>query len=302
MMQSDTPSKEAFRVIGYQTDYSGSVSEIEFEHLTHVNYAFLLPADNGDGSLQPLRSPEQLHELVRVARTNEVKVLISVGGWNDGNDQGFEILAGSEQSTARFVNNMIDFVQEFQLDGIDIDWEYPGPDAQSAKNYANLMKLLHIAMRERGLLLTTAVVALGATGAGVLEEVFDYIDFLNIMAYDGSGENGHSPFSYAEESMDYWLQRGVPANKAVLGVPFYGRPSWAPYRVLVKENPDAANKDEVLRDGKPVYYNGRPTIQAKTELALQKGSGIMMWELSEDTHDSNSLLRTMSETIKNHQR
>ena len=166
MMQADTPSKEAFRVIGYQTDYSGSVSEIEFDHLTHVNYAFLLPTDNGDGNLQPLRSPEQLHELVRAARASGVKVLISVGGWHDGNDQGFEILAGNTDATALFVQNMINLVQEYQLDGIDIDWEYPGPDEQSAKNYANLMKLLHIAMRERGLLLTTAVVALGATGAG----------------------------------------------------------------------------------------------------------------------------------------
>ena len=86
-------AQEPFRVIGYVTSWSGSLNEVDFNQLTHINYAFLLPSDNGDGSLKPLDNPAKLQQLVSMAHANNVKVLISVGGWNDGNDQGFEILA-----------------------------------------------------------------------------------------------------------------------------------------------------------------------------------------------------------------
>jgi chitinase len=297
MRQQQAFDAAAFRVIGYQTDYSGSVSQIPFDKLTHVNYAFLLPSDSGDGSLQPLRSPAQLRELSAAAHANGIKALISVGGWNNANDRGFEILASDESSTARFVENMIEFAESYDLDGIDIDWEYPGPDAESARNYANLMKALSIPLRARGKLLTTAVVSLGPTGAGVLDEVFETIDFLNIMAYDNHDAVEHSSYGFAEQSLTYWLERGVPASKAVLGVPFYGRTPSTSYRKLVGEDAAAATRDASEYNGKTIHYNGVDTIKAKTNLAIERGSGIMIWELSEDTHDDTSLLTAISETI-----
>jgi hypothetical protein len=113
------------------------------------------------------------------------------------------------------------------------------------------------------------------------------------MVYDGDAGAGHSPYSLAVSSLDYWLGRGLPASKAVLGLPFYARPSWKPFRQLVAEganpNADTFNGD---------YYNGIATIKAKTNLAFDRGiAGVMMWELSQDAVGANSLVTAIQQVI-----
>ena len=296
--EASTPvaAQEPFRVIGYVTSWSGSLNEVNFDQLTHVNYAFLLPSDSGDGSLKPLDNPAKLQQLVSIAHANNVKVLISVGGWNDGNDQGFETLAANANTRATFVNNMVNFVNTYNLDGVDIDWEYPDPGT-SGDNYTLLMSELSTAMHSRGKLLTAAVVALGYTGGGVSDEVFGYVDYIMPMAYDGGSGATHSPYSYAVDSLAYWRGRGLPQSKTVLGVPFYGRPTWASYRSLVANDPQAPYKDTSVYNGTTTYYNGIQTIQDKTSLALQETSGVMIWEMSQDTLDNTSLLRAITEVV-----
>lgn len=290
-----------FKIVGYSTTWSGTVSEIQFDKLTHVNYAFVVPNDSGDGNLQPLENPSKLRDLVQAAHARGVKVLIAVGGWNNGNDQGFERLASSSSTIRTFVNNMISMCNTYDLDGVDIDWEYPDPWGSSAQNYANLMRELDSELHGRGLLLTAAVCALGSNADGVLGEVFNYVDFLNIMAYDGGDGPAHSPYSYAVDAMNYWHGRGLSKSKAILGVPFYGRPTWAAYRTLVANDPQAPYKDTTYYSGVTVHYNGIPTMQDKTNLALQQGNGVMMWELAQDTTDATSLLRTIYETASGQQ-
>jgi chitinase len=288
-----------FLRVGYLPSWSGSVSDIPFDKLTHVNYAFLLPEDSGTGGLQRIENPEKLSRLVSAAHAPGVgvKALISVGGWNGGNDQGFERLAADAAATATFVDEIVRFVSAYRLDGVDIDWEYPDP-GNSARHYADLMKRLGEALRRRGKLLTAAVVAMGKTGEGVPREVFDQVDYLTLMAYDGGGGPAHSPYGYARESLDYWLGRGLPRSKAVLGLPFYERPTWNAYSALVAADPRAPEKDSIVYHGKTVYYNGIATIKQKTELALMRGGGVMIWELSQDTRDDTSLLRAIDETVR----
>lgn len=285
-----------FIIVGYETSWEGDAGDVRFDKITHVNYAFLLPGEEGDGSLQPVENPEKLRRLVASARDHGVKVLISVGGWNDGNDEGFERLAEAEATARVFVNNLAGFAAEYDLDGVDIDWEYPDA-GDSARNYARLMRLLSSELRGRGKLLTAAVSALDHTG-GIAGEVFDYVDFLTLMAYDGDDGAGHSPFEYAERSLEYWLGRGLPRMKAVLGVPFYERPTWNPYRALVASDRQAANVDSIIYEGTRVHYNGLPTIRRKTELALRRGGGVMIWHLSQDTVDDTSLITAINETTR----
>jgi hypothetical protein len=211
--------------------------------------------------------------------------MISVGGWNDGNDSAFEVLASSAGGRTNFTNNMINFVNQYDLDGVDIDWEYPDVGA-SANNYTALMGQLSSAMHSRGKLLTAAVIA--TNGGGVQNAVFGYVDFLNLMAYDGGDGAGHSPYQYAVYSINYWKGRGLPASKMNLGVPFYARPSWASYAELLAAgcSPDS---DTCFYQGTTDYYNGRPTIRRKTDLAIQQAGGVMYWEDSQDVRDSRSL-------------
>ncbi len=281
-----------FRIIGYAPEWDSVIAEIQFEHLTHINYAFLLP--KADGSFENLEQPEKLKALVSEAHQRGVKVLISIGGW--GYDAQFEALAAMPSSRNAFVQGAVQFASEFELDGLDIDWEYPDPGS-SSENFLALMAELREALPQ-GKLLTAAVVSKGSLAEGIPAEVFGIVDFLNLMVYDAS-KTDHSPYSLAVEALDYWSRRGLPAEKTVLGVPFYGRPVGIPYRQLVQADPAAAMRDESEFNGQRIYYNGIPTLQRKTKLALERASGIMIWELAHDTSDDISLLNAIYQTVTN---
>jgi len=286
--EPDAPPGDEFRVVGYYPSWRDGVSEIRFEYLTHVNYAFILPTSAG--GLTGLDDTSRLDELAGLAHAGGVLVSISVGGWNDGDDSAFHDLAADAGTRTAFVDNLAAFVADHDLDGADIDWEYPDP-GDSADQYVLLMDELASTLHGAGKILTAAVVSGPWNGDGIDDAVFGIVDFLNLMAYDGG--TPHSPYSLAEQSLDYWRGRGLPQAKAVLGVPFYGRDPYTSYADLVAMDPDAPNKDQVG----DIHYNGIPTIQAKTALAASDGSGIMIWELSMDTTDETSLLRAIYEAI-----
>jgi GH18 family chitinase len=286
-----TGRADAFRIVGYLGDLDAAVGQVRFDKLTHINYAFLVP--NADGTIADLTNPWKLDELATHAHAAGVKVLISVGGW--GWDAQFEAFTADPAARGAFVGLVRQFVADHAIDGVDIDWEYPDRGA-SATNYLALMRELRAALPS-GALLTAAVVAEGATGEGILPEVFQLVDFISVMAYDAPGPS-HSPYGYAESSLAYWTGRGLPRDKTVLGVPFYSRPVEVPYRKLVATSPDAPNADQMDYFGTTVNYNGIGTVKAKTELAMRRASGIMAWALAHDTTDATSLLAAIDATVR----
>ena len=267
--------KPNFPIIAYFPSWTGNVEDIPFDKLTHVNYSFAFPTPTG--GLTAIDA-KRLGSLMRQGHQHGVKVCLAVGGWNDGDCGAFEVMASKAESRGVFVRNLIELCDRFALDGVDIDWEYP--QAHSAGDFVLLMSELDAALRNRGRLLSAAVIAEGdAIGAFIRREIFDHIDFLNIMAYDWNYQQegtNHSPYSLAESALDYWLGRGCPKEKAVLGLPFYGRSTTQSitYRELVAENPAAAQTDTL--DG--FHYNGIPTLVKKTTLAMEKAGGVMFWE------------------------
>ncbi|MDT7787662.1 MAG: chitinase [Pseudonocardiales bacterium] len=276
-----------FKSVGYMPSWSGSAGSIQYSKLTHINYAFVLP--NGNGTLQGIPDTGKLQQIVSLGHQNGVKVSLAVGGWNDGNDSAFEQLAGNSGARTTFVNSLVNVVNQYSLDGIDIDWEYPDPGT-SGNNYTALMQQLSTALHQRGKLLTAAVVSEGGTANGVQPAVFNAVDWLNIMAYDGGSP--HANYDWSINSVNFWKGRGLPASKAVLGVPFYSRPTYIAYKDLVAQDPANANRD--CYNGN--CYNGIPTIKRKTSWALSNAGGIMNWELSQDTTGSTSLLNAIFET------
>ena len=274
------PPPKTFRIVGYVTQ-AVITSTIPYDQITHINYAFLIP--NDDGTFATLPNAWKLDDIVESAHQHEVQVLISVGGW--GWDDEFETLAADPASRATFVRELTAFVDQHNLDGADIDWEYPD-SGESAQNFLLLIRELRESMPEK--LITAAVVSHGPTGAGIPVESFEIFDFINLMAYDGG--TPHAPYTLAEDAFDYWLGRGLSPEKAVLGLPFYASPGDIPYRKLIAQDPQAAMLDEIEYRGATVNYNGIPTIQAKTRLAFERGSGVMIWTLEYDAEGEYSLL------------
>ena len=275
-----------FKVLGYFADWSGQVNQVQFDKLTHITYAFMSPSSSGGISGG---DPALLQSLVSTAHSKNVKVLVAVGGWNNGDDSQFETMAGNASSRANFVTNAVNLCNQYNLDGIDIDWEYPDP-GQSATNYAAFMSELGAGLHAKGKMLTAAVVDQGSQGGGILSSVFNSVDLLNIMAYDAG--TPHSSYQEAASSIQYWAGRGLAKSKLMIGVPFYGN-NGSSYASIVAQDPQAPYKDNAAGTD----YNGITTMKQKTSLALQQAGGIMIWELSQDTHDGTSLLKAIHDDI-----
>lgn len=284
-----SPIPQPFIILAYATDgiFPGI---IPYDKLTHINYSFLTP--KADGTFNPIINSWKLQQIVKTAHEHDVRVCISVGGW--GWDAQFEEMAASPESRTKFVQNLKAFVDEYGLDGVDIDWEYPDP-GQSSQNFLTLIQELRAAMPDK--LLTTAVVSYGDDhGAGIPTESFELFDFVNIMAYDGSD---HGTLEQFGKGLLYWSKRGLSPEKTVMGVPFYSHPKGLPkeegvtYSKLTQTDPAAAQIDEFDYYGVIQVYNGIPTIQAKTRMAMDKAAGIMFWALDHDAQGELSLVNAI---------
>lgn len=284
--------KARFRVIGYEESWTGDdLTRIQFDKLTHVNYAFALP--NPNGTMRPVPNEPKLDALVTRAHQSGVTVSLSFGGWNHGDDSAFHAMVATPATRRTFADAAFAYVQAHRLDGADIDWEYPETEVATA--YTELLAMLSERLKPAGKLLTVAVSARPRDAGGITLAAHPYIDYFMLMAYDNQGEPNHSSYAFAMYSLDEWsTTKSVPPSKLVLGVPFYSNPNYRPYSSFVATDPGAAALDSF--DGE--HFNGIPTIVAKTKLALERASGIMIWELSQDTSDESSLLRHIDETVR----
>lgn len=293
-----------FKVIGY---YSGSlfnepIDKLQTDKLTHIIYAFLIPQE--DGNLVALEKPDQLRELVARAHNDGAKVFIALGGWSY---QGkplvtvFESVASSDVKRSLLIKNVCSLVKEYELDGVELDWEHP--NQSTIGNYEKLVVDLKASLDKDGKELTAALNGAWSTTASpevsklMTDVCLESFHFINVMAYDMNNAE-HSPLWFADTSINYWLNRGVPAEKIILGMPLYARPSWKQYRHLVAENPEYAYIDHVAGATLDSYYNGINTLREKTFIAMKKAGGVMLFDVNEDTEDETSIV-SMIQKLKN---
>lgn len=293
-----------FKVVGY---YSGNlfdepVDKLQTDKLTHVIYAFLIPRE--DGTLVDLEKPEQLKQIVDKAHHEGTRVFIAVGGWSYQNrplQPVFEKVAASDEKRKLLIHNICTFVNEYDLDGVELDWEHP--NAGTIADYERLVVELKNALDLQGKEFTAALNGAWSKTEGpevsklITDDCLKCFSFINIMAYDMNNE-AHSPLWFAETSVDYWLNRGVPAEKIVLGMPLYARPSWLQYRHLAEMDPEYAYTDQADTSPLPSYYNGINTLREKTVVALSKAGGVMLFDVNEDTDDETSIVSMIHEMKK----
>jgi len=289
-----------FKIVGYFPSWSGDPAIIQYQALTHLNYAFALV--DATGAYRPIDAPEKLAELRQRAQSAGVKVMVSVGGWNEGNTSAFDKIASDPERTQRFIASTEALLDAFGLDGVDLDWEYPRET--TAEAYANLVEALASALHGRGQELSLAVSAADVNGRFVTDRAWSAADWLNVMAYDdGWGRPAsvpHSSYSFTRAALDYWMGvRGVPPAKVVIGVPFYGRSLVdrrpRTYRSLLEEFPEAEASDVAGA----FAYNGPDTLRAKVvNQARVRAGGVMVWQLNQDARGPASLLSLIYETVK----
>lgn len=289
-----------FKIVGYFPSWSGDPESLQYRALTHICYAFASPTM--DGGTSPIGHEDKLYRVMALAHQNDAKVLLSFGGTDDGKPNAYTTIAADQGLTNRFVDRLVDLISRYNLDGVDIDFEFPSE--ATATDFARLIHEIALKLHSMQKILSVAVSADEVHGVYYLDSVIDDADFLNIMAYDdGFGEpevKNHSTYAFASRSLGYWLAtRHAPREKAILGVPFYGRSlvdrhSISYYRIH-KYHPFSASGDTAGGYG----YNGFDTIRAKAvNLARYRGGGIMAWQLNQDANGSDSLLNAIFDAVK----
>lgn len=316
--------------------------QIRADQLTHINYAF---ANIEDGKVIEGRPSDSLEfqglQKLRVKHPH-LKILVSVGGWSWSDH--FSDAALTPESRERFAQSAVDFLVRYKLDGIDLDWEYPGQRGEDnvfrpedKQNFTLLLK----AVREKldaqskldgrtGAYKYLLTIASGANQRYLdhtnMAEAHQYLDFVNIMTYDyftgGSNIAGHHtnlfhseteiPHQSSVQAVEEHLAAGIPAEKLVLGVAFYGRgwklsdttrtlygtprePGFSmPYRRInvltdslgfTRMWDDAAKSPYLWQgDSLAVFsYDDPESLKHKCDYLKSKGlAGIMFWEYSHD--------------------
>jgi chitinase len=301
LLLSGRAAAQDFKVIGYLPTYRFSwLNDIEFQRLTHVNIAFANPDAAGNLSC----AGANIAPVVSKAHQNNCQVFVSLaGGYLPPDVEAIWNNLMLPANRAAFVQKIVDYVQAQNLDGVDVDleWQYVN------ELYSPFVLELKAALAPLGKPVTAALPG-SYRYPEITPQALAAFDWVNMMVYDLTGPwapnqpGQHSPYPWAQQCIQYWLNQGVPAAKLTLGVPFYGysfetNPVESfTYRWIVNQDPANAYLDQ---NGQR-FWNGIPTIQAKTELALDEVAGIMIWELGGDAFGANadlSLLRAIDETI-----
>lgn len=346
-------------IIGYYPawkSYSGYTPEsVDIDKLTHINYAFAnIGSDYRIEMGYPDKDPENFEKFQELKKIKpDLKVLISVGGWNWSGR--FSDMAATDENRNKFTDSCVEFISKYGLDGVDLDWEYPvggglktnSKRPEDKQNFTLLLKEMREKLDAQELkdnkdyLLT---IAAGASNYYIenteADKFQNYLDYVNLMTYDIHGpwdkytdfnsplyNNNDESYQYKisiESSVKAWLKTGLPAEKLVVGVPFYG------YSYTVSKNTNgglyqthkngkALSYDTIKKEylSNPQYsknfhykslvpwlYNGKTfisyddsqSIALKAEYIREQNlGGAMIWELSQDSE--GELLNSLYESL-----
>ena len=239
-------------IIGYVGGFRGLIAtdSIDVGRLSHINYAFIDIKDNRAWLHNEATDTINLRKLSELKKINpDLKILISVGGWTWS--KNFSDATLTDTSTRNFALSAVSIVSKFNLDGIDIDWEYPGMIGDNNKfrpedkeHYTLLFKELREGLDSLSrttnmkYYVTTAV---GGSQSYIehteMDKVQQYTDYINIMSYDYTGgwdsvsghhtnlytSSGDNDQSSTHRSVQAFIDAGVPASKIVMGIAFYGK-------------------------------------------------------------------------------
>ena len=331
----DQPSDKTFcpNVTPIVVSYTlGNPKNLDTRFIDAAIYAFV--EINPDGTLF-VPSPTYLKQMVNLKKEKpELKVIAAIGGWGA---EGFSDAAFTPSSRYEFARQVNKLIQDYNLDGIDLDWEYPSTSAAGIKfrpedkeNYPLLMTAIRdVIGYDKWLSVAGVGDQFSINRSFDLEKIAPLVDYFNLMSYDftagETGERGrvHQANLYGSElglngvdgySADKWVNNlinsGMPAEKILFGVPFYGRlgatttKSYDELRAnFINKNGYVFNFDDIAKvpyltkDGVfAMSYDDPLSIYFKSEYVLQNClGGIFDWTTTYD--QGNILAKAMYDGI-----
>lgn len=266
-------------VVGYATYWDTTLPNATL--LTHIVYSFA--HIKGDFETLDIQNESRLKQIVALKKKNpKLTVQLSVGGWGAGN---FSEMAASEKHRKQFCKNCLSAVKNYGLDGIDLDWEYPtsgvagiSHSPEDTRNFTLLLKDLREALGSQRLI--TMASADNAQYINFKDAIF-YLNYVNVMTYNMGRPPYHNAGLYpsdkteisCDESVALHYAAGVPYNKIVMGIPFFGRADGKAF----------GGEDEIdFKDIKTTGYNVCRDDKAKVPY-LTDQSGTMVLSYDDET-------------------
>jgi chitinase len=195
---------------------------------THIAHAFI--GVDGNGGLYN-DSWFPYPDIIKTAHQNGTKVIVSIGGY--GNCAGFTPMTSTAKTRKAFIINITNFCKTNGYDGIDLDWEYP--KSSDRQNFVSLVKELRASFDSSGIeSISIAMPSTDWNSGYDIASLKNYVTWFGVMTYDFSGPWESAAFHNSplyssssqsgswDESMNYYLSKGVPKEKLLAGMAFYG--------------------------------------------------------------------------------
>lgn len=298
----------------------------DYNKVDVINYSFGLIKE-GKLSIAHLNSLKTVLDLRK--KYQHLKVVLSIGGW--GAD-GFSDAVYSKNSRNVFIDSILKVVNEYDLDGIDLDWEYPTFDVAKIKarvedkqNFTLFIQELRAKMPSK--LLTIAVGAGNGIAKAIEVDVLNgYLDYLHIMTYD-MGNFKNNQFSHhtnlypskyhsysASQAVEVYNKLGFDIKKIVMGIAFYGRygllnnkfevaRGFGYQRILELKSTmnyyfdEEAKAPIIYNDDYFVSFDDEASVTEKCKYVINnKMAGVMFWEINSDK--TGILLNTIDKVLK----
>lgn len=320
-------------VVAYYTEYSSEIPDPNL--VTHVNYAhgrFKNPK-TGDGGIE-IDTPSLMQKVLKLKETHpDLKVLLMIGGWGEHAD-GFSMMARDPEKRTLFCTECKKHIDNYGLDGVDIDWEYPGGGPSTNGKHKDDQKNFVLVLKElRETIGDTKIISYASyAGADYMDwkNAMLYLDYVNVMTYDMGKPPYHNSTLYkspltkslsCDSAIKAHYDKGVDYKRMNLGIPFYGHGDGTIYKTDVKYNEMSAifnagssskyyGKNNRMWDdvGKVPYmvdengtmllgYDDEESVAYKGRYAKDKGLlGVMFWEYRHDDKN-HTLLKSVVTSI-----
>jgi len=213
---------------------------------THLIYAFAgVGEDNKVKALNQDFDTTTGYKFLTSMKSEGYKVMLSIGGWNQGGYQ-FSKMASSNETRKDFVDSVLDLLQAYGFDGIDLSWEYPGATdrggrSEDKENYNLLVSDLRKAFYSDYIISVALPPSRSRVEAGYdLATISEQVDFMNVLTYDMRGhwdgkadhhaaidKRPHDTWEYQDlnfkSAMQMLVENGADKDKLLGGIPFYAR-------------------------------------------------------------------------------
>ncbi len=291
VLAANQPQK-VFHIAGYLPEYRvDGIGPEQVEGLTDLIVFSVSPRNDGslDASAWPKRRLDKARKLSNGAKA---RLLLAVGGW--GRSAGFASMAGKAQSRQRFVKELADLCGTNGFGGVVYDWEFPRTPKEEA-SFDHLLRDTRLLFSPKGRTVEIAV----NPARPLPRDWMVNVDAVHMMSYDNGPR--HATYEQAVTDLNAMAKLGVPSEKQLLGLPFYGRSMTN--RGNTKTYAEINERFHPKRDQDEAggfHFNGPDTLAKKVKLAKERGlSGVMIWEIGQDAKGKDSLLSTLRAHAKN---